>query len=165
MKSNPGRRALLALAARLGHLALGCYYWLVRPVTFGVKTLLISGQGEVLLVRHTYRPGWHIPGGKLDRGETVAEAAARELYEEVGLRGVVDSKHLIGVFSNRVQYKHDHVVLFLVKEWEPGSIVPQAWEIAEAKFFPLDRLPEDVSPGTRRRLDEYLGKKAPSARW
>jgi ADP-ribose pyrophosphatase YjhB (NUDIX family) len=157
--------SLLTLAARLGHRVLVCYHWLVRPVTVGVKTLLVNDKSEILLVRHTYRPGWHIPGGKLDRGETVAQAAARELLEEVGLKGVADPKNIIGVFSNPLQYKHDHVVLFRVKEWEHGPLRPRAWEIAEAKFFPLAQLPEGVSPGTRRRIEEFQGKRVPDYRW
>jgi len=165
MVTIPVPGALGAFVARMGHRVLTCYYWALRPVTVGVKTLLVSEAQEVLLVRHTYRPGWHIPGGTLGRGESVAEAAARELYEEVGIRAVIEPKSILGVFQNRVQFKHDHVVLFHVKEWVKGPLKPCAWEIAEAKFFPLTKLPEDVSPGTRRRLAEFLGTRTPDFSW
>ena len=62
------------LRARLFHL----YFRLKRPLTFGVRGLIYdSGQNRVFLIRHTYVPGWQLPGGGVEVGETAIEALER----------------------------------------------------------------------------------------
>ena len=53
-------------------------HWRVtRPLVLGVRLILIQ-DGQVLLVKHTYQPFWYFPGGLVQRGETLAQAAMRE---------------------------------------------------------------------------------------
>ena len=52
-----------------------------------LKALIIDDQGRVLLVKEAGRDWWDLPGGGLDHGESIAEGLARELAEEVNLRG------------------------------------------------------------------------------
>ena len=58
----------------------------------------------------------------------------------------------------------DHVLIFAVDAHEPTQSSSRH-EIAEARFFPLDALPQDLNRGSGQRLIEYLGKEAPSADW
>jgi len=51
----------------------------------GVKALVVTSAGRIVLVRHSYMPGWHLPGGGLKRGETPEQGMLRELGEEIGL--------------------------------------------------------------------------------
>lgn len=139
--------------------------WLTarKPLTLGVRVLVRDGDGSVLLVRHSYVEGWHMPGGAVDRGESFAAAAVRELREEVGLRAR-GTPRLLAVYARFGPWGHDHVALFGVDAWE-GAVRVDGAEIAEARFFPPDALPEPLSRATRRRLDEHLFGHAVSERW
>ncbi|WP_322796527.1 NUDIX domain-containing protein, partial [Tepidiforma sp.] len=58
---------------------------LFHPVTIGARVVL-AREGKVLLIRHTYRSGWFLPGGGVDKGETLEAAARWEALEEAGAR-------------------------------------------------------------------------------
>lgn len=137
---------------RLLYLAHRLYLFLVRPILFGVRVLLVK-DGRVLLVRHTYRGGWHLPGGGIKRGESVEAAARREVREETGAE--MGEVRLWGVFHNFDDYASGHNVLFACEEFE--MIGSPDGEIAEARFFGPDELPADMFPGHRRKIEEYLG--------
>ncbi len=126
------------------------YLFFVRPLTLGVRVMLIR-DGQVLLVRQTYMDGWFLPGGRIEKNETTEQAARREAHEEV--RADLHSLSLLGVYSNFKEWKSDHNVLFLSEDFELAG--GHDGEIAELQFFPLEALPPDVWPGHRRRLLEY----------
>lgn len=133
---------------------LRAQWWKVsRPVTVGVRTVVLTDDGKVLLVRHTYgRPLWYLPGGGVKRGETLAQAAAREVREETGVRVDPAALRQMGAWSNLLPSKSDHIVVFVA---DPGTWTDEpkrASEIAERRFVPADELPEGTSRGTRRRL-------------
>ena len=137
---------------RLLYLAHRVYLFLFRPILFGVRVLLAK-DGRVLLVKHTYRSGWHLPGGGIQRGETVEAAARREVREEAGAE--MGPAALLGVYSNFEDYASGHNVLFVCEDFE--IVGKSDREIAEARFFSLAELPADMFPGHRRRVEEYLG--------
>ena len=116
----------------------------------GVRVMLLQ-NGGVLLVRQTYMPGWFMPGGGVKRNETLDDAARREAYEEIGAE--MGKLALLGAYTNFDGFKSDHNALFLCTDFTLGK--KQDMEIAEARFFPLDALPEDIWPGHRLRLEEY----------
>lgn len=129
-------------------------YRQMRGMTIGTRTLVLRDGKEVLLVRHTYAPGWLLPGGGVDRGETIYQAAIREVIEE----GAITPKEepvLHGMFLNDRQFPGDHVACFVLRKFHAGEFKP-GLEIAEARFFSIDALPEGTTGGTRRRIDEVV---------
>ena len=134
---------------------------LSRPVTIGVRLILVQ-DGAVLLVRHTYQRHWYLPGGGVKRGETLEEAARREAAEELGAR--LGHLRLFGVYSNFYEHKSDHVIVFSCDDLHlAGETGP---EIERFGFFALGDLPPQLSPGSRRRIQEYLAGSPPIAgRW
>jgi len=139
-------------------------WWrLRRPMTLGVRALVCDGDGRVLLVRHTYVKGWHLPGGGVERNETALEALARELAEEGGLE-LAGEATLFGFYANHANFPNDHVAVYRITAWRQIG-APRATEIAEHGFFPIDALPEGLTPGTRRRLAEAFEGAAISATW
>jgi ADP-ribose pyrophosphatase YjhB (NUDIX family) len=139
--------------------------WLLRRgLTLGVRAVVRDAEGGVLLVRHSYIPGWHLPGGGVERGETAATALARELREETGVV-LAGAPVLYGLFHNAGAFEGDHVAVFLVPDWARPSIPVPSAEIRAAEFFAMDGLPDGTSVATRRRLAEILEGRSPSMRW
>jgi ADP-ribose pyrophosphatase YjhB (NUDIX family) len=133
-------------------------------MTLGVRVIVPNKKGSILLVRHTYVPGWHLPGGGIEKGETAKQAAIKELDEETGIRAL-DDLETLAVFANRRASRRDHVVLFLCQKWETAREFKPNREIAEIGFFPLDDLPLGITAPTRARLDEVFGARRFPDHW
>ncbi len=138
-------------------------FFFVKGMTIGVRAACFDADGRIFLVRHSYVAGWHMPGGGVERHETVYAALAKELREEGNL--VIDGQaELLHVFFNRRTSKRDHVVFFrcMVTQTAPR---PKDREIVESGFFALDALPEATTSATRRRLAELAGERAFDDLW
>ena len=140
-------------------------YWrLSRGLTLGAQAALIDAQGRILLIRHTYRPGWHFPGGGVERGETVEEALAREIDEEAGV-AFTAAPELFGIYSNAAVFPNDHVALFVARAWRQLRAHEPNYEIAEHRLFDPSDLPADINPGTGRRIREIFAGAPRSRMW
>lgn len=140
-------------------------YWrFTRGLTLGVRGAVLGADGQVMLVRHGYAKGWHLPGGGVEPGETFVEALTRELAEEanVTLKGV---PRLHGIFQNRHASRRDHVAIYVVREFDWAGPPKPTFEIQEARFFPSVALPDGTTAGTRRRLEEILHDRTPDTVW
>ncbi|AZO11770.1 MULTISPECIES: NUDIX domain-containing protein [unclassified Mesorhizobium] len=149
------------LRAKLFHL----YFLLRRPMTLGVRGLVFDrGSNAIFLIRHTYVPGWQLPGGGVEVGETLLQALARELAEE-GNIALTAPPVLKSMHFNRRASRRDHVALYLIETFSQTAPKRPDREIAEAGFFRLDRLPEGTTPATLRRVAEIFGGEKASAYW
>lgn len=127
----------------------------LRGISLGVRVCVRDERGAILLIQHSYLPGWHFPGGGVEFGETVAEAAKRELVEEGGVE-LTAPPRFVGLFRNPEWTAGDHVAFFEAGAWKPCA---QKWgvEIKAAAFFAESELPPDVHSSVRRRLAERAG--------
>jgi ADP-ribose pyrophosphatase YjhB (NUDIX family) len=156
------------MALKLGHRvlqrALLAYGRLSRGMTLGVRAVLLE-EGAVLLVKHSYVPGWYLPGGGVEAGEAVGEALAREIREEAGAT-LTGPPRLFGLYRNAKADSRDHVALYVCRDWERTADfrVPNR-EIVAAELFPVDRLPADTTPATLARIGEVLRGEPASADW
>lgn len=134
---------------------------ITHGLTLGVRVVAMDGAGRVLLVRHGYIAGWHLPGGGVDLNETAEEAARRELLEETNVTATGPLR-LHGLFFNPGFGGRDHVACYCVSDFTVGPTPKPGLEIAEIGFFPADALPPGVSQATARRMAE-LQDNAPRA--
>lgn len=135
---------------RLLYLGSRVFQFFVRPVTLGVRVLLVR-EGQVLLIRHTYLQGWYLPGGGMKRGETLEAAIRREAREEAGVN--MGALTLLGAYSKFEKIRSDHNVLFLCTEFDYSA--KHDGEIAEVRMFDLKALPGDLHTGHRRRIEDW----------
>ncbi len=135
-----------------------------NPVTLGVRALVLDQHNRVFLVRHTYVSGWFLPGGGVDKGETIQAACVRELREEGNIE-VTGNLAFHGLFFNLFGAARDHVGLFIVRDFIQTSTPKPNWEIAETGFFPLDALPEGTTRASLARIAEVLQSQPISDYW
>jgi ADP-ribose pyrophosphatase YjhB (NUDIX family) len=152
----PSRR----LVARL----LQPYWRLTRGQTLGAQGLVIDADDRIVLIRHTYRPGWHFPGGGVEWNETVETALRRELLEEAGVV-VGGPPQLFGLYANFAIFPRDHVALFVVRDWRRDGLPRPSAEIAEHGLFAADKLPDTIAAGARRRIGEVMAGAPRSEHW
>ena len=108
-------------------------------------------DNEVCLIRHTYLPGWFLPGGGLKKNETIEQGARREAREETGAE--LNEIRLLGIFSSFIQWKTDHTAVFLCKDFKITGV--SDGEIAEVCLFPLNSIPDNTFASHRKLLEAY----------
>jgi len=126
------------------------YCFLFRPVRLGVRIMMVQ-DNEVCLIRHTYLPGWFLPGGGLKKNETIEQGARREAREETGAE--LNEISLLGIFSSFIQWKTDHTAVFLCKDFKITGV--SDGEIAEVCLFPLNSIPDNTFASHRKLLEAY----------
>ena len=148
------------ISARLIHI----YYRFARPMTLGVRAIVADADDRILLVRHTYISGWHLPGGGVEAGESMLEALAREVEEECAVR-MRSPARLHGMYFNQAASPRDHVAVYVMRDFEVLGVRAPDREILEAAFFSRHALPQGVTRATLARLAEALDGVPASSCW
>jgi 8-oxo-dGTP pyrophosphatase MutT (NUDIX family) len=122
-----------------------------RPLMVCGASVIVVDDGRVLLQRRRDNDSWGYHGGSLELGERTEETARRELEEETGLRA--EELELLGVFSGpELHYVYPHgdevyiVDVVYVCRRASGSLRGERSEVNELRWFPLEQLPENISP-------------------
>ena len=134
-------------------------FWKIfQPTTIGIRLFLLADK-KILLVKHSYLNQWFFPGGGVKAKETIKEALEREIKEEIGvdIRGKIQ---ILGIYSNFWEHKKDYIIVFLMETPKEikTTIALQNFEIKDIKYFSLKNLPANVSPGTKKRIQEFLNR-------
>ena len=126
--------------------------WLwMKPLPIGVRVLMVNDD-KVFLVKHIYEDYWYIPGGTVERGETLEQSIRREAWEEAG--ATLNELQLFGVYSSTEFKKSSHIAVFISQDFDLTG--KSDHEIEASGFYPLGNLPENMSPGTLHRIEEFM---------
>jgi 8-oxo-dGTP pyrophosphatase MutT (NUDIX family) len=127
-------------------------------VLVGARCIVRDDQGRVLLIRRSDDGRWAMPAGAMEVGESIAECAAREMWEETGLEAraltpfamYTGSEH---TFTNMWGDTYQlHVTAFRVDAWT-GSLLTVTDETTDAVFYDPAALPSPLVPSVPRTLD------------
>ncbi len=144
-------RLLIQIASGLRRI----YWYIVRPKTTGVKCL-IECDDSYLFIKHAYGSrmhNWNLPGGGVRRNESVSGAVKREVFEELGiaLPHVTELKK----YTSSFEYKVDTIHCFHSNITSKDFVI-NSGELLEAKWFPKNDLPENLSRSIKESLAVLL---------
>ena len=126
-------------------------------------SVAVIQDGKVLLTRRSDVEAWCLPGGRVEAGESIADAAIREVLEETGLE--VKLTRLVGIYYvPRWKYGDNHEVLFAARQIG-GLLRPQASEVVEEGFFDPLKLPEPILWWHRQRIVDAVSSVGGSVVW
>jgi 8-oxo-dGTP pyrophosphatase MutT (NUDIX family) len=141
--ADPLLRAILTGAYQL----MKAGWFLRRPRVYGAHAFALTPERKLILVKLRYARGWRPPGGGRHANESPADAALRELREEIGMisHGRV---RLACELERTVSFRHDLQSLLIVEDVR-YSAPRWSWEVERIMEAPLDELPRDMSPIAR----------------
>jgi 8-oxo-dGTP pyrophosphatase MutT (NUDIX family) len=121
----------------------------------GVSALIFNDQGEVLLNRRSDTGKWATIGGIIDPGEEPAAACRREVLEETGLEIAID--RVSGVYiTPQVNYPNGDIAQYVITAFRCRVVGGEPRvaddESLEVRFFPLNKLPEDLREDMELRI-------------
>jgi 8-oxo-dGTP diphosphatase len=121
--------------------------------------VIIERDGQIVLVRRRHPPlGWALPGGFVDPGESVAQAARREAKEETGLD--VALTELLGVYSDPKRDPRGHYTISTVFIGQASGTPVGGDDAAGARFVAVDALPPDIAFDHATIIDDYRRLRA-----
>ena len=131
-----------------------------RPILMvGAAILVVDDQSRLLLMKRSDSGCWGPPGGAVEPGEVVEDAALRETLEETNL--VIEDMTLFGVFSGmELYYKYPNgdevynvTIVYLSRKWSGAVQIND--EHVEWKWFDGNEIPEDISPPIKPVIEKF----------
>ena len=143
------------VALKLAHAARKRWWRLRRPRIVGCRVLALDGAGRVLLIRHSYGSGrWMPPGGGVRRNEHAIAAAGRELREETTC--VLNQAREVATIVEDLLGAENQV--HIIAGRTTGEARADGREVIEARFFPLERLPQDIAGKFLKQIPEWAAR-------
>ncbi len=133
-----------------------------RPLIMaGASVIILDQNNKLLLQLRKDNHCWGLTGGSLEPGESLEEAAKREMYEETGL--AAKSLKLFNVFSGEeFYYKLPHgdevynvTATYICNDFD-GELRMDNEEVVNLAFFDLDQIPSNISPPDRPVIREFI---------
>jgi 8-oxo-dGTP pyrophosphatase MutT (NUDIX family) len=131
-----------------------------RPILMvGAAILVVDNENRLLLMKRTDSGCWGLPGGSVEPGEEVEEAAKRETLEETGLQ--INGMTLFGLFSGEdLHYIYPNgdevynVTIVYLSHYTRGTVRINQ-EHSEWSWFNVADIPIDISPPIKPVIEQY----------
>ena len=121
-------------------------------INLGVNVAVIE-DGRVLLTQREDFEVWCLPGGQVESGESLAQAAVREVREETGLH--IELLRLVGIYSRPWWMGQGYHIAVFAARPVGGSPLPQPGEVIAIDYFRAGSLPS-LLWGQRQRIEDAL---------
>ena len=132
-------------------------WWFIRRPRHDGAVIAVWLAGRILLVRHSYRNRLSWPGGGIKTGEQPADAACRELDEELGLLVSRESLVFHGDVMERWEKRYDHVRIFELRLATEPVLRSDGREVIAARFMtPAEALRQPLTPFVAGYLRKHL---------
>jgi 8-oxo-dGTP diphosphatase len=132
-------------------------FFYINPLP--VVSSILDSSREILLVKRDRAPFkglWCLPTGFAEAGESIENAALRELREETGIKGRIS--RLLDVDSYKSRFYGDLLFLTFIVE-QTGGKIAAGGDCTQARFWPVNKLPPMAFPPNKRALDAYIKSK------
>jgi ADP-ribose pyrophosphatase YjhB (NUDIX family) len=124
-----------------------------NPMSMIAVNVAVLQDNKILLTQRDDFETWILPGGGVEDGESIAQAAIRETKEETGLD--IELTKLVGIYSRLGNFLKGHIVLFIGKQIG-GEIKCQPGETIAVEWFTLDQIPSPLTLGHKKRIQDVI---------
>jgi 8-oxo-dGTP pyrophosphatase MutT (NUDIX family) len=130
------------------------------------NVIVVNDHGEILMIRRTDNGNWAVPGGGMDPGESITDAAIRETQEETGITCTITG--LVGIYTNprhvilytsNGEIRQEFSIVFIARPVD-GQLRPSS-ETSEPQWVhPAAIQGMPMHPSMRQRIQHYLDKRS-----
>jgi ADP-ribose pyrophosphatase YjhB (NUDIX family) len=136
-----------------------------NSVVPSANVIVVDNRGKILMIRRTDNGNWAVPGGGMDLGESIIDAAVRETREETGITceitgliGIYTNPHHVILYTSNGEVRQEFSIVFTARPVS-GELRPSS-ESSESQWVSPAVIPSlQMHPSMRQRIQRYLDKQ------
>jgi ADP-ribose pyrophosphatase YjhB (NUDIX family) len=129
------------------------------------NVIVVNDQGDILMIRRTDNDNWAVPGGGMELGESITDAAVRETREETGvsceitgLVGIYTNPRHVILYTSNGEVRQEFSVVFTARP--VGGQLQASSESSDPQWVSPEAMPGlQMHPSMRQRIEHYLDKR------